>query len=100
MPAQAGSRLPTFLSKTDASPLGKAAHLCCTSIAMGQIFQQAELEAIASALGDTAEGLTNPEIDRLIETCAMVDPGPTRPSLNVRSASRIERGFSASSGMQ
>ncbi len=42
---------------------------------MGQLFQQAELEAIAGALGDTAEGLTNPEIGRLIETCAMVDPG-------------------------
>ncbi|MEC3947591.1 hypothetical protein [Sphingobium sp. HWE2-09] len=45
------------------------------SKALGQIFQQAELEAIASALGDTAKGVTNPEIGRLIETCAMVDPG-------------------------
>lgn len=40
------------------------------------LFGQAQLEAIAGALGDTDSGLTNPEIDLLIPTCKMVDPGP------------------------
>ena len=37
---------------------------------------QSQLEAIAQALGDTEDGLTNSEIDRLIVECRMVDPGP------------------------
>ncbi|ATW02118.1 TIGR02391 family protein [Sphingorhabdus sp. YGSMI21] len=40
-----------------------------------KLFTQAELEAIASALGDTVEGLTNPEIELLIRSAKMIDPG-------------------------
>lgn len=40
-----------------------------------KLFTQAELEAIASALGDTVEGLTNPEIELLIRSAKMTDPG-------------------------
>src|SRR5206468_2416382 len=39
-------------------------------------FTQGQLEAIAGALGDTADGLTGSEIAFLISACAMVDPGP------------------------
>ncbi len=42
---------------------------------MGQFFSQAELEAIAGALGDTDEGLKGPEIAGFIAQCGMVDPG-------------------------
>lgn len=42
---------------------------------MGQLFSQAELEAIAGALGHTDEGLNGTEIVMLIATCEMVDPG-------------------------
>jgi uncharacterized protein (TIGR02391 family) len=40
-----------------------------------KLFSQGQLEAIAGALGDTANGLTNPEIDFLIGSAKMVDPG-------------------------
>ncbi len=56
------------------SPLGVAELICCYAI-MRQLFSQAELEAIAGALGDTDEGLQGPEIAMLIATCHMVDPG-------------------------
>lgn len=44
-------------------------------MASRQLFTQAQLEAISSALGDTQEGLTNPEIEFLIRSCFMQDPG-------------------------
>jgi hypothetical protein len=36
---------------------------------MSICFSQAQLEAIAVALGDTKEGLTNSEIEHLLATC-------------------------------
>lgn len=39
-------------------------------------FTQEQLEAIAAALGETSEGLTNSEIEFLFRSCEMVDPGP------------------------
>jgi uncharacterized protein (TIGR02391 family) len=42
---------------------------------MAQLFSQAELKAIASALGDTHDGLKGSEIATLIATCGMIDPG-------------------------
>ncbi len=38
-------------------------------------FSQDQLEAIADALGDTAEGLTGPEIEHLLASCKIADPG-------------------------
>jgi uncharacterized protein (TIGR02391 family) len=40
------------------------------------LFSQAQLEAIAGALGDTQVGLKGDEIEFLIRTCRMDDPGP------------------------
>lgn len=40
-----------------------------------KLFSQDQLEAIASALGDTTDGLTNPEIEFLIRSAKMIDPG-------------------------
>lgn len=42
-----------------------------------KLFTQSELEAIASALGDTSEGLTGAEIGHLLASIKMVDPNPT-----------------------
>lgn len=39
-------------------------------------FTQDQLEAIAGALGDTDGGLKNPEIEFLIRSAKMIDPGP------------------------
>ena len=39
-------------------------------------FSQAQLEALADALGDTNLGLKGGEIEFLIRSCDMVDPGP------------------------
>ena len=39
-------------------------------------FSQDQMEAIAGALGDTELGLKGDEIELLIRTCRMVDPGP------------------------
>jgi len=39
-------------------------------------FSQAQLEALASALGDTDAGLTNAEIEFLFKSAKMRDPGP------------------------
>jgi hypothetical protein len=41
---------------------------------MAQLFSQAQLEAIAGALGDTDAGLKGTEI-AMLPTCGMVDPG-------------------------
>src|SRR6186997_1880480 len=49
------------------------------TIAQGMIvttFTQSQLEALAAALGDTADGLTGPEIGHLLQTCRMEDPDP------------------------
>ncbi|ADV83688.1 TIGR02391 family protein [Terriglobus saanensis] len=43
---------------------------------MEHTFSQSELEAIASALGDTTEGLTNTEIGHILATLKMADPSP------------------------
>ena len=43
---------------------------------MKPLFSQAELEAIAGALGDTDTGLKGAEIELLIATCGMADAGP------------------------
>jgi uncharacterized protein (TIGR02391 family) len=40
-------------------------------------FPQAQLEAIAAALGDTSDGLTGSEIAHLLSTCSIVDVDPT-----------------------
>lgn len=42
-----------------------------------QTFSQAELEAIARALGDTSEGLTGSEIGHLLASIKMADPSPS-----------------------
>lgn len=44
---------------------------------MEKTFAQSELEAIAAALGYTADGLTGSEIAHLLTTCHMSDPSPT-----------------------
>jgi hypothetical protein len=38
-------------------------------------FSQDQLEAIAGALGDTTHGLTGPEIQHLLASSKMTDPG-------------------------
>lgn len=43
---------------------------------MAKTFRQAELQAIADALGDTALGLTGSEIAHLLSNCRMHDPSP------------------------
>jgi hypothetical protein len=40
------------------------------------MFSQSQLQAIADALGDTADGLTGSEISHLLTTCKMGDPSP------------------------
>ncbi|MBA3067132.1 MAG: TIGR02391 family protein [Hyphomonas sp.] len=40
-----------------------------------ELFSQSQLEAIACAFGDTVDGLTNQEIDRLFASCILNDPG-------------------------
>jgi uncharacterized protein (TIGR02391 family) len=44
---------------------------------MNRVFSQSQLEAIASALADTTEGLTGSEIGHLLATCRLNDPMPT-----------------------
>ncbi len=43
---------------------------------MPKVFDQTQLQAIADALGDTADGLTGSEIGHLLRTCRMPDPSP------------------------
>lgn len=43
---------------------------------MPKLFSGSQLEAIASALGDTDDGLTNSEIEHLFRLCKMTDAGP------------------------
>src|SRR6266567_7844835 len=44
-----------------------------------KIFGPSELKAIAVALGDTGEGLTQSEIAHLLAQCNLPDPGPNSP---------------------
>ncbi|MEP6869130.1 MAG: hypothetical protein ABJA20_11500, partial [Novosphingobium sp.] len=48
-----------------------------------KFFSQGELEAIADALGHTDIGLTNPEIELLIRSTKMVDPGMTTKRVRI-----------------
>lgn len=51
-----------------------------------KFFSQGELEAIAEALGHTEIGLTNPEIELLIRSAKMVDPGKTTKRVRIYNA--------------
>ena len=51
-------------------------HLCQYVGRMARTFDQTQLQAIADALGDTADGLTGSEIGHLLRTCRMPDPSP------------------------
>jgi len=42
-----------------------------------KLSSKGELEAIATALGDTSEGLTGSEIGHLLASIKMIDPAPT-----------------------
>ena len=57
---------------------------------MKPLFAQAELEAVASALGHTEVGLKGTEIELLLATCGMTDPGP------ITKAKRIYNAFADS----
>jgi uncharacterized protein (TIGR02391 family) len=50
------------------------------------MFSQDELEAIAGALGDTSVGLTGPEIEFLITSSRMLDPGPMTKRIRIYNA--------------
>jgi uncharacterized protein (TIGR02391 family) len=50
------------------------------------LFTQDQLEAIAGALGDTEAGLKGVEIEFLIRTCRMTDPGPTTKRVRIYNA--------------
>ncbi len=43
---------------------------------MTKLFDAAQLDALAKALGDTEVGLTGSEIGYQLARCKMVDPGP------------------------
>jgi len=49
-------------------------------------FTQDQLEAIAGALGDTAQGLTGPEIQYLLVSSKMTDPGPLTKRIRLYNA--------------
>lgn len=51
-----------------------------------KLFTPDQLEAIAGALGDTEIGLTNPEIEFLIRSAKMVDPGKTTKRVRIFNA--------------
>lgn len=50
------------------------------------LFSQNQLEAIAGALGDTSAGLTGPEIQHLLASTKMVDPGPSTKRIRIYNA--------------
>lgn len=50
------------------------------------LFSQDQLGAIADALGDTAEGLTGPEIENLLALCKIADPGPMTKRIRIYNA--------------
>ncbi len=49
-------------------------------------FSQDQLEAIAGALGDTNQGLTGLEIQHLIASSKMIDPGPVTKRVRIYNA--------------
>ncbi|WP_199229697.1 hypothetical protein [Azospirillum sp. TSO22-1] len=49
-------------------------------------FSQDQLEAIAGALGDTTDGLTGPEIQHLLASSKMNDPGPITKRIRIYNA--------------
>lgn len=49
-------------------------------------FTQDQLEAIAGALGDTTEGLINPEIGLLLQAAKIADPGPMTKRIRIYNA--------------
>jgi len=49
-------------------------------------FSQDQLEAIAGALADTADGLTGPEIGHLLASCKIADPGPMTKRVRIYNA--------------
>ncbi|WP_118856109.1 TIGR02391 family protein [Sphingomonas mesophila] len=51
-----------------------------------KLFSQDQLEAIAGALGDTTYGLTNPEIEFLLQSAKMIDPGKTTKRVRIYNA--------------
>lgn len=51
-----------------------------------KLFTPDQMEAIAGALGDTEIGLTNPEIEFLIRSAKMVDPGKTTKRVRIFNA--------------
>lgn len=51
-----------------------------------KLFSQDQLEAIAGALGDTSYGLTNPDIEFLLRSSKMVDPGKTTKRVRIYNA--------------
>lgn len=53
---------------------------------MVALFSQDQLEAIAGALGDTETGLTGPEIQYLIASSKMTDPGPMTKRIRIYNA--------------
>ncbi len=70
------------------------------------VFTQDQLEAIASALGDTSAGLTGSEIQHLLASSKMADPGPITKRIrifnafvNCQNAKKIERTFLNSSAL-
>lgn len=50
------------------------------------LFSQDQLEAIAGALGDTADGLTGTEIEHLLASCKIADPGPMTKRVRIYNA--------------
>lgn len=50
------------------------------------LFTQDQLEAIAGALGDTEEGLTGTEIQHLLASSRMTDPGPITKRVRIYNA--------------
>lgn len=49
-------------------------------------FSQDQLDAIARALGDTTEGLSGPEIEHLLASCKIADPGPMTKRVRIYNA--------------
>ncbi len=49
-------------------------------------FTQDQLKAIADALGDTELGLSGTEIEHLLATCQMIDPGPSTKRIRIYNA--------------
>ena len=50
------------------------------------VFTQDQLEAIAGALGDTSAGLTGTEIQYLLASSKMTDPGPITKRIRIYNA--------------